>query len=284
MVDSPQSLYPFIDPAREFIDQKDAVTNLQPLRERMQKLVADTKDFDITVYYEFLNTGANISVNPDMRFYGASLVKLPVAMVAMKKVERGEWRMDNELVMLDVDMDSDSGDLYSRGSVGTRFTIEELVKSSLVDSDNTAHKILLRNLTQKEIDELNNVVGTYNLFDDKQELAAKEYARILRSLYTASYLQRDYSQKVLEWMTQATFHDFLSQGMPGAVTFAHKWGEHVDKFVYSDMGIVYYPKRPYVIAVMLHGREALGWEANEARAKSLMAEISRDAYNYMQGI
>jgi len=275
--------YPLIDPAREYIAQEDAVTNLQSLRDYLWKVAGEEKDVDVSIYYEFLNTGANISINPDMRYYSASLAKLPVAMVVMKKVEAGEWLMDNELVLFQEDLDADSGELYRHAPVGTRFTIEELVKAALEESDNTAHKILLRNLTLDEINGLIDSVGLYDLFDDNQEVTAKEYSRILRALYTASYLRREFSQQLLEWLTQVEFQGFLAQGIPEGVPFARKYGQHVVRYIYVESGIVYYPKRPYTLTVMIKGKLTDAAE-NAKKARELMAEISREAYNYAQGI
>jgi D-alanyl-D-alanine carboxypeptidase len=48
----------------------------------------------ISIYYEQLNSGANISVNKDLRLWPASLTKLPVALVVMKKIESGGWSED----------------------------------------------------------------------------------------------------------------------------------------------------------------------------------------------
>jgi beta-lactamase class A len=275
--------YPLVDPSREFISQEDAVTNLQPLRDYLKELGVSEKDIDISIYFEYLNTGANISINPDTRFTPASLIKLPVAMVAMKKIELGTWQADNELVVTTGDLDVNSGDLYKHYVVGSRFKIADLVKISLEKSDNTAHNMLFRNLSGDDTQTMIDAIGLYDLFDNDLQVTAKEYSRIARALYTASYLRREQSQQVLEWLTQAEFKDHLSQGIPADVRFAHKYGVHKELGTYSDSGIVYYPNRPYILTVMIHGKDK-DFLKNKMRAESLMKQISQKSIEYVKDL
>jgi len=269
--------YPFIDPSRHIIKQEHFLTTVQPLRDYLKNLVETETNADISIYYEFLNTGANISINPDDRYYPASLIKLPIAIVAMKKVQDGEWRLDSELVLMTEDINEEFGDIYTKYSVGDRITVEEVIKWSLMKSDNTAHDMLFRNTTTDERVAFIDDIGLYELFDQDFSVTTKEYARIFRSLYTASYLNREYSQKVLEWLTQAEFKDYLSYGLGPEAKFAHKYGIHVSNNIFADAGIVYYPNRPYLLVVIIKGKFD-NHEENRALATSIMHNISSKAY------
>jgi beta-lactamase class A len=119
--------FPLLDPARQFIKDEDVIVNVQNLRTYLNELAAAEKDIKLSIYFEVLTTGANISVNPTERIYPASLVKLPVALAAVYKVQTGTWQWHNQLVLLKEDIDSGSGDLHA-SSIGTRYTIEDLVK------------------------------------------------------------------------------------------------------------------------------------------------------------
>ena len=79
----------------------------------------------------------------------------------MKKIEKGDWKPSNELVIMDEDKDSSFGTLYQKPA-GTTMTIEELLNKSIVDSDNTAHFVLLRNLESSEVEDFYVHLG----FDD----------------------------------------------------------------------------------------------------------------------
>lgn len=87
------------------MEEQNIITTLQPIREKFREIVEKNGSEHISLYFEYLNTGANISINPDLRILPASLIKVPLAMAVMKKVERGEWRLSNELVMMKDDRD-----------------------------------------------------------------------------------------------------------------------------------------------------------------------------------
>ncbi len=278
------SAYPYIDFSRNFLDKKDYVTNIQPLRNSIRELTQNYKNGDVSVYIEFLNTGANISINPDTYIFPASLLKLPIAITALKKVEKGEWHLDNELVLMEEDKNDDSGnvsDLLARDTTGTRYSIETLLGYSLRDSDNTAFNILYRNLSDEEIQEFVDSIGLDKISDQEGKVSAKEYSRMLRSLYTASFLNRENSQKILEWLDESTFTDFLASGVPEDVRFPHKYGENLHQKVFSDSGIVYIANRPYIISVMLSINDAKVTEEKGIEdARKFMHEVSKLSYDY----
>jgi beta-lactamase class A len=272
--DSGANEYPYIDIARNYIPQEHFIVNIQPLREKLQEIVDKENDGTLSVYFEFLNTGANIQVNNESRFYPASLVKVPSALVAMKKVEKNEWKMGSMLVLFEQDKDSRYGTLYKK-PVGTKFTIEELLKALLIDSDNTAHNMLMRNLSEQELGELKDLIGLDDLFNEKNEVSAKEYSRLFRALYNSSFLTRNGSQQVLEWLSQTKFNDTLPAGLPKNTAFAHKIGEDNVEMNYLDSGIVYLPNRPYLLTVMVK-------QHDQEEAQALMKQISRAAYEYVK--
>lgn len=275
--------YPLIDFSRNFISQENFISNIQPIREKIKKMAQEFGNNNVSIYIEFLNTGANISVNQDLYIWPASLSKLPFAIVVMKKVEEGIWSLDNELVLMQQDTDNKSGDisnLLSDNKVGTRFTIEELLKATLQDSDNTAHNILLRNISKKELREIVDAVGLERLFTPDGKVSAKEYSRLFRMLYTASYLNREYSQKILEYLNESTFNLFLKSGIPKEIIFPHKYGENTSYAVFADSGIVYLPNKPYLISMMVQGNPKEDPEKEEKRVAAFFTSVSKEVYDF----
>ncbi|KKS89719.1 MAG: Peptidoglycan-binding domain 1 protein [Parcubacteria group bacterium GW2011_GWF2_43_11] len=276
--------YPLIDFTRNFIPQEHYLTTLQPLRETLNGLADKYGRDNVSIYVEYLNTGASIIIGPEAYIWSASLPKLPIAMAVMKKIEDGDWKLSNELVLMPVDKDDDSGSVESslwEYPVGTRFTIETLLQELLVNSDNTAHKIFFRNLHADEVDRVVIDLGLYGLFNEEGKMSAKEYSRFFRSLYTANFLNRENSQKLLEWLDESTFDDYLAQSVPAETPFPHKYGENTIQRVYSDSGIVYIPNRPYLITVMLAGNFDASLADDMERARMFMRRVSEEAYAYM---
>ncbi len=271
--------FTFINPSRNLTEQKHFFSTINPLREDIRNTITayEAEGYRIGLYFEYLNTGANISVNPDMRFWPASLSKMPTAFVVMKKVQDGDWKLSNELVLFDEDKDDRFGTLYKE-PVGTRFTVEELLRKLLIESDNTAHKIFIRNMSSNEYDKLIEALGMENLFDKEYDITAKEYSRIFSALFNASYLDRTHSQLLLEYLAETPFTEFLDAGVPENITFSHKIGEEFEKSVFLDSGIVYTPHRPYLLTIMVDTSANNG---GVEKAKEIMKTLSEKAYTYV---
>ena len=264
--------YNLLNPARKLIKQEDLIINFQPLRDYLNdKYEADP---GVSIYFEYLPTGASIAMHKDAEFYPASLLKVPVAMAVAKKIEKGEWKWTNELVLMSPDKDEHFGDLYKE-KTGATFAIEELVRRSLSDSDNTAHFILIRNLEIEEISDIYNHMGLKQFLSTEGKMSAKQYSVLLRSLYNASYVSENNSQKLLSYLSRSQFNDFLQSGIPADVSFAHKIGIADDTITYLDSGIAYVKNRPYLLTVMVQSKE-------KTMAKGIMKNISENVYNYVK--
>src|SRR3989338_5879106 len=264
--------YNLLNPARKLIDQKDLIINFQPLRDYLNdKYEADQ---NVSIYFEYLPTGSSISINKDVEFYPASLLKVPITMTVAKKIEKGEWKWTNELVLLPSDKNKGFGSLYKESSNSTH-TIDELVRRALSDSDNTANFILVRNLEISEIEDVNNHIGFSGIITASGNLSAKRYSVIFRSLYNAAYLSEENSQKLLSYLSQSPFKEYVESGLPPGIPFAHKIGTEEEKGIYLDSGIVYAPNRPYILTVMIKSK-------NEQLAQEKMKDISEKVYTYVK--
>src|SRR3990170_673697 len=134
--------YNLLNPARKLIAQKDLIINFQPLRDYLNdKYEADQ---NVSIYFEYLPTGASISINKDDKF----------------------------------------GTLYQEPS-NTTHTIEDLVRRSLSDSDNSAHFILVRNLEMEEMKDVYDHMGLKGFLETEGSLSAKRYSVMIRALHSA---------------------------------------------------------------------------------------------------
>ncbi|MEK7608467.1 MAG: serine hydrolase [Patescibacteria group bacterium] len=269
--------YPLLDPARNFVAQDDFIVNLQPLREELRDLVKWEYPRSVSLYFEFLNTGANIAINQDLNVWPASLPKVPMAMAVLKKVEQGVWSMGQKFELLESDKDANYGSLFNVPS-GTILSLERLLSEMLSRSDNTAYKVFLRNVSTRELDDVILELGLEDLFTEDGLVSSKEYSRLFRSIYTSSFLKREYSTRILELLAKSDFKDFLASGLPSEIIFPHKFGIDRTRDAYLDAGIVYVPDRPYLITVAVQGE---GGPGEEEKVREFMKEVSRKAYEYI---
>jgi beta-lactamase class A len=283
--------YPLLDPGASEARQNDLLVRFQPLREKLLAEYTDNPDFIIGLYFEYLPTGSNISVNTNQAMWPASLIKIPVAMAAMKKVELGEWQLSNELVILDEDKDASFGQLYTQPT-GTTMTIEALLRATLVDSDNTAHFVLLRNIDASELegvffhlgldDFLKSFKNSPNEQTEDIRITAKTYSVFFRSLYNATYLSPENSERFLAFLTDSG-QEYVRMGLPEGTVFAHKTGIRADEGMWADSGIIYVPRRPYLLTIMLEKRDPKS-PLSEADAAVLFKTISSEIYSYVTAL
>lgn len=282
------SQYSLLDPAAIVSNEQDLLVRFQPLRSAMLAQFENHEKFTIGMYFEYLPTGANIVVNNDKAMWPASLIKIPVAMAVMKKVERGEWRLDNRLVILDEDKDSSFGDMYLKPT-GTTLTIEELLKYTLVDSDNTAHFVLLRNLNAEELEDVFTHLGLDDVLEGLKKnpeadsvdnrMTAKTYSVFFRSLFNATYLSPDNSQLFLNYLVDGPT-EYAKSGVPEEVIFTHKTGIREEEGVWADSGIVYENRRPYLLTIMIEKKNPAD-EVSKEEIENLFKDISSQIYTYV---
>lgn len=276
-LDSFRDKYPLLDPMRFFAQSRDLLTTVQPVREELNQIFEEQGLSYTSLYFEYLNTGANISVNQDVRILPASLIKVPLAMAVMKKVEKGDWKLYNQLMLTKEDRDNEWGDVY-KYPIWTPIAIQTLLEEMLLNSDNTAYRILYRNLSMDEVKDVFVALGLEDFFDQEWKITAKEYTRLLRSLYTANYINTEHSQFILQILSKTKYDDYLWQGIPDDIIFAHKIGENNSKTVILDAGIVYIWDRVYLISMSTDYEKE--WISRE-KALELFWTVSKIIYTFI---
>ena len=158
------------------------------------------------------------------------------------------------------------------------YTINELIRYMIVDSDNNATAILLKNIEPKILESIYGDLGVELPTDPTDYISAKTYSLFFRILYRSTYLTRDMSEKAMKLLSESEFNDGLKAGVPAGIKLAHKFGEYegrdnsgsVTKELH-DCGVVYYPKHPYMLCVMTKGSD-LG------NLKEVIKNISQTVY------
>jgi beta-lactamase class A len=230
------------------------------------------------VYFEDLNTGSWIGINEKDEFVPASLLKIPIMVAVLKKVEDGDLALDQTVTLEEEDLDLYSGTLGLKGA-GHQFTIKELLTFLIKESDNTAYKTLTRKfLTVNDWAKVNTALGLSPKVgqDGRVTLTPKQYSNILRSLYYSTYIRRVFSELCLSIMSATDYNNQLPAGIPPEILISHKYGEYASPGppAYSDCGIIYYPDKPYILCVMSSG-------ATKESSEKMIREISRTVYAYV---
>lgn len=238
---------------RVFLDSpNDILINFTGLRQQLRDYVA-ANNLRGSVYFEYLPTGTQVRVDDTTEESAASLMKIPVVMELFKASELGRVDLDTKIALKQEWLDDRFGDLYKKG-VGYELTLREAAALSLQRSDNTDTAMIIA-LSREQLQPVENVL-TYLDVDfsrpdaDTLTISARSYASFLKCLYFSCYVNPQHSEEILQYLTNTSFTNRLRAGVPKDVVMAHKIGTFSNTTM-SDCGIVYEPKRNFILCAML---------------------------------
>jgi len=263
--------YSFINPLIECDNNgSDTVEKYIPFEAETKKkiqdeIIAPNPGVDIAFYFRNLNNGPWFGINANDQFAPASLLKVPIMMAFLKESESNPSIL-NKTVLYEKSVE---GNLVSQNTiinkpleVGKSYSVEELIKTMIDDSNNEALFLLGNNISTETVDQVYRDLGITipDIRGPSDYISVKDYASFFRILYNASYLEKATSEKALQILSGSEFHDGLEAGIPKGLKNAHKFGErqivNADGSTVKqlhDCGIIYYEKYPYLLCIMTKG-------------------------------
>jgi beta-lactamase class A len=239
--------------------------NLQSFKDKIANYVNYVKRnndaSEVSVYFRDLNNGPTFGINPELEFYPASLLKVPVLIATLEEAEANPGLLDQE-IKFERKEDTSRIMILPKVSLtlGRSYSIEELLEHMIRYSDNEAAPLIAQVIGLESIKSDYNDLGI-DLPPNSPEsfMSVRAYAAFFRILYNSSYLGRDSSEKALRLLSQVDYKEGLVAGVPPDITVAHKFGETVSQDLNDnqlhDCGIIYHPKRPYLLCVMTRGND-----------------------------
>lgn len=256
----------------------DVLLNFRPLqKEYANYLQSNGLDDTVNLYFEYLPTGSSIGINEDKESQGASLLKLPMVVSFYKLVEQGKLSLDDKVTIKQEWLNDSYGELYKKGA-GYQLTYREAIKYALEYSDNTAALAIFDALSSVEGTSspsvLSFVDANYNTSATQEVLiGVQSYSSILKCLHFSCYLNKDDSQSILNDLSHSVANDRLALYTPSNLKIAHKIGTYGTQNQ-SDCGIVYVPKRNYVLCIMVQGQDP--------QASHIIGDLGQITYEYLK--
>jgi beta-lactamase class A len=172
-------------------------------------------------------------------------------------------------------LDNAYGTLWQRGP-GFMLTLRQAAEYALERSDNTATHFIydnMQNVMSYDEQSLARLDVDQNMENGQAVITARAYSSVLKSLYFSSYLEKQDSQEMLSYLAKSAETERLTKKLPKSVTVSHKNGVFNTNWAESDCGIVYVPRRPYVICVMVG--------LPEDQANDFIADVSKEVYDFV---
>ncbi len=277
----------FVHPLLECNVPRDSSENLKlsslrrRVEDRIRDIVRSGRAGNISVSFRDLDGGAWFSVNPDEHFVPASLLKVPVMMAILREAERDPdllWRRVRNLSNEDLTRVQSIKPAESLEPGGV-YSLGELMRRMIVDSDNNAARLVLEHVPVGALERLyaDLDISFSGSLDKESFISVDNYASFFRILYNGTLLSPRSADAALALLAQRSYAGGLREGVPADVPVAAKFGEWElleadrNREQLHDCGIVYHPTRPYLLCVMTRGPqfEPLG---------EVIAEISKTVY------
>ena len=128
------------------------ISNADPTNELRDQIkqISQAARGRVGVKATVLETGESVTLNADQQFPMQSVYKFPIAMAVLAQVDRGKLKLDQKIPVEASDIFQGSRILDEK-SQGMEFSLAELLKYMVSESDNTASDVLLRQLGEPMI-------------------------------------------------------------------------------------------------------------------------------------
>lgn len=246
-----------IPPSNELGDYKRELE--ETIKNRLQNKNAEK----ISVYFRDLNNGPWIGVNEREKFIPASLLKVPLMMTYLKKAEKDPAIFKKKYTYKKSAFGISTTQKYLSITPlkdNSEYTVDELIRRMIVNSDNESLFILSNNIDVKEQSQLYSKLGfpvPENVTSSLEFISPRNIGSFFRVLYNATYLNEEMSEKALQLLTETDFDRGIVAGVPKGVVVAQKYGEREENgnLELHDCGIIYFPEHPYILCIMTEGSD-----------------------------
>jgi len=275
LIGSINSKKPLMTPIKEGAELVDLENELRYLSTKFSSIHPGIYVYDI-------DNGDYAGINSDEIFATASIIKLPVLVQLFKSVEAGQLTLNEKMSLSEYFRTEGSGELQFKAANST-YTIDELARRMITDSDNSATNMLVAKLgSMTDINSALRQWGIPNTFiktwlpdlSGTNKTTAKDMATILYNLENKDFLSDSSREKIFDYMGNVRNTRLLKSGLPNEATLLHKTGD-IGKML-GDAGIVYTPENKRYIVVVLANRPH-----NSPQGREFIVNASSVIYNYM---
>jgi len=229
-----------------------------------------------------LDTGNYLSINGDRVYATASIIKLPILIALLQKVDAGAIGLHETLTMTRDLIAGGSGDMQYQ-QPDSQFSLLETATRMITISDNTATNMIIKRVGGIQV--LNEQFQRWGLQQTRMRnvlpdrygtnvSTPNELVKILTMLDRQQLLSTQSQATAFSIMSRVRNRNLLAAGLGQGAAIAHKTGDIGS--VQGDAGIIRMPSGKRYLAVMLVERNQ-----NDPDPKAFIQEASRLVYSYL---
>jgi beta-lactamase class A len=271
--------------------------NAQRTDKKLQSKLEDAiKGFngDIGIYVKNLRTGRTVMINADTIFPTASIVKVPILLGVMNKIEKGELQYEQDLIYKDSLLYAGS-DILGSFKDSQKIILKKVIMLMETTSDNTA-SLWLQSLagTGTRINQILDSLGYKNTRVNSRtpgrennrtiygwgQTTPFEMGRIFEMVYRRGFGKPSTSDQIMRCLGRNYWdqNEAISQIPPFIEVFSKNGCVNA---VRSEALIVNAPRNPYVFCIFTKNNKDTRW-THDNEAWAMARKISAMLWAYFE--
>ena len=221
-----------------------------------------------------LDSGQGALLNADREFPSASLFKLPVMYEVYRQRDAGRLDLAERLVLTPYYAQLDLGTLDL--PVGASVSIAAALERMIAVSDNASANLLADRVGWPSLNATTRDLGLAetHLGGDRLSTSPRDMVRLLELIARGQEPSPSSATAMIDLLLAQRVNDRLPAQLPPGTRVAHKTGNLGG--IIHDVGIVYAPGAPFVIALLAED----AWDYSEVA--TAQAALTRAVFDYLQ--
>lgn len=227
------------------VDDTDFTIEMNTKIEALNTYIKE--NYKTSILYEDLNLGYTYKYNAEEVYYAASTIKSLVALYMYREADAERLSLDDTITYTrKYKVEASKG--MNNHKYGDKVTLRDLVKYSVIYSDNSAHQMLVDYIGRDKLIEYGTFLGAkHTLYggDNFGHIDVNDAIIYMKAVYNFINKGSSLSLELKSFFIAAEQNDLALPDLN--IEAAHKYGSY--SVYYHDIGIVY-DKNPYVIAIL----------------------------------
>ncbi len=235
----------FVSCYQEPMKQEDFTNEMKNKYNEIEKYFSSSHE-KVSFSYEDLYTGLHISYNENQTYFAASAIKAPVILYVYKLYTDGELDLKTVLTYQKQHYVGGSGYIQFQ-PVGSTYTIKELTRRAIVDSDNIAYTMLSYYVSNKGVKDYWKNLGANYFWSGNiwGSITSYDGSIYMKQLYKFINENPQVKEELLNYHFNSVARLIFLDNKD--IKIAHKSGWN--SAAIHDTAIVF-DKQPYVLAIM----------------------------------
>lgn len=255
------------------INIDDMPSNLNNITKELNNYFNSSKDH-FAFKYKDIYTGLEINYNEKQPIYASSLIKAPTSIYVYKEASLNNTDLNQELIYTKKFQIGGTG-IIQNNKFNTKYSLQNLVKYSIINSDNVAHLMLLDKYKRDNLLNFWSNKGTKELFKKNSSwgnVSANDASIYMEELFNFYQEDNELGKELMSYFLNTKFKLIRNE----KYKVAHKYG-WTSKYIH-DSAIIF-RENPYILVILSTKGES-NYQAFFDKVSNLVDEFHTEYWKY----